>query len=283
MKKVLTLAGAVSALALGAMPAAAQETAPEYFNGFYIGGAGGYDIQSNDGGDTLVFDTDLDGTYEDNVNTTTGANAFSPGFCNGRAIGATAAAGCTSDEDDWAYAARIGADKRIGGGPLVVGVLLEGSRSNAVDYTTGFSTTPASYTTIRELDYAVSARGRVGFSPGDGRGLFYLTGGASYAKIDHEFETTNGANSFTLNNDDDMVWGWQAGAGAEVMLTRNIGIGLEYLYSRYNDDENFVAVGAGTADPTVNPFLLDAGSTNLRPSDTRFEMQSLRGTVSFHF
>ncbi|MGB5778586.1 MAG: outer membrane beta-barrel protein, partial [Allopontixanthobacter sediminis] len=238
MKKVLIITGAVSALAVGAMPAAAQDTSPVYFDGIYIGGAGGYDIQSNDGGDTLVFDTDQNGVYGDSVNTTTGANAFSPGFCNGRAIGSTAAAGCTSDEDDWAYAARIGADTRMGGGPVVVGVLLEGSRSNAVDYSTGFSTTPASYTTIRELDYAISARGRLGFSPGDGRGLFYLTGGASYAKIDHEFETTNGANSFTLNDDNDMVWGWQAGAGAELMLTQNIGIGLEYLYSRYDDDKS---------------------------------------------
>lgn len=276
------ITGAVTALAMGAMPAAAQETSPEYFNGIYIGGAGGFDVQSNDGGDTLTFDTNQDGTFGDTVNTIGDTDAFSPGFCNGRAIGSTAAAGCTSDDDDWGYAARIGFDKRMSGGPLVVGALLEGSRSNAVDYTTGFSTTPASYTTIRELDYAISARARLGLSPGDGRGLFYVTGGGSYAKIDHAFETTNGANSFTLTDDDDMVWGWQAGAGAELMLTRNIGLGLEYLYSRYDDDKNFVAVGPGSAGPT-NPFLIVSGGTNLQPSDTSFEVQSLRGTLSFHF
>ena len=50
------------------------------------------------------------------------------------------------------------------------------------------------------MDYAISGRGRLGFTPG-GRALVYGTGGVSYARIDHDFFTTNAANSFGEVND----------------------------------------------------------------------------------
>lgn len=280
MKKITLTAAAMLAGTI-ATPALAQDTTPEFFNGLYVGGTLSSDSQTNDRGDTLVFDTNRDGAYDNTVRTVAGADAFSPGFCAGSANSNVAAAGCSSDQSDFGYSARIGADNRIAK-DIVVGFLVEGAMSESKDFTSGFSTTPASYTTSRSLDYSVSARGRLGFSPGDGRGLFYVTGGASYANIDHEFSTTNGANSFDVINGNDMVWGYQAGAGAELMVTNNIGFGVEYLYSNYNDDEAFVAVGPGTAGAT-NPFLLTSGGTNLRPSDTDFELQSLRATLSFHF
>lgn len=282
MKNKMFFALAASGLALAATPAFAQDETPVYFDGPYIGGTVGFDAQSNDTGDTLVFDTDRDGNFDNTVNTVTPTNAFSPGFCNGAANTNAPAGGCANDDDDIGYGARIGYDKRLGGGPIVAGLLLEGSTSDSVDYTSGFSTTPASYTTRRELDYAISGRGRLGYSPGDGRGLFYVTGGVSYAKIKHDFITTNGANSFDVINGDKMVFGLQAGAGAELMVTKNIGLGVEYLYSKYNDDKSYVAVGPGTAGAT-NPFLLVSGGTNLRTSDTDLDMHSLRASLSFHF
>ena len=280
-KSLIALLAAGSGMVLAA-PAMAQDSTPEFFNGVYVAGGISLDGQTNDRGDTLTFDTDRDGSFNNNVRTTTGANAFNPGFCNGAAIGRAPAAGCVSDDDDLGYFGRIGIDQRINGGPFVAGVLIEGSTSDSFDSTSGFSSTPASYTTTRELDYAVSARGRFGYSPGDGRGLFYVTGGASYANIDHTFQTTNGANSFDVARNDKMVLGAQFGAGGELMVTNNIGFGVEYLYSRYNDDKSFVAVGPGSAGAT-NPFLLTSGGTNLRPSDTKFELQSLRAALSFHF
>ncbi|WP_374406125.1 outer membrane protein [Pelagerythrobacter sp.] len=282
MKKHLLAGLAASGFALSAAPAMAQSSdEPVYFDGLYVAGSVSYDIQSNDGGDTLAFDTDGDGV-SDNVNTAAGVDAFAPGFCNGQARSGLAADGCTSDKDDIGYAGRVGFDKRFNGGPFVAGVLLEGSSSDAIDYTSGFSSTPASYTVNRELDYAISARARAGFSPGDGRGLFYVTGGGSYAKIRHGFTTTNNANSFAERDDGDMVWGYQAGAGVELMVTQNVGLGLEYLYSNYKDNDFFVEVGQGTA-PATNPFLIDSGRTDIRPSDTNFEVQSLRASLSFHF
>ena len=66
------------------------------------------------------------------------------------------------------------------------------------------------------------------------------------------------------------------------MLTRNISLGAEYLYNHYNDDKYHVAIGTGTAAAT-NPFLLNNGGTNIRPSRTDFDFHTIRATVNFHF
>lgn len=248
-----------------------------HFNGIYVQGFGGLGV-TGENGNTFGFDTDRNGTYNDQVTTLAGANAFSPGFCNG-AKGPSRAAGCAPDKVGAEYGARIGFDARSGN--IVFGGLLEGSRNDSIDRSTAFSTTPAFYKIARSVDYAISARGRVGFTPGGGA-LFYGTGGVSYAKIDHDFYTSNGANSFTENNDGDMVWGWQAGGGAEVMLTNNLSLGLEYLYSRYKDDKYTISVGQGTA-PATNPFLLNGGGTNMRIQDKYFDTHAVRAVVGLRF
>ncbi len=272
---------AISVAMTSAAPALAQDRAPDTFNGPYISGTIGLDAPES-GGDGIVFDTNGDGVYGDTVATTTGADAFSPGFCSGAAAGATAGEGCTDDDADLGYSVRLGYDQRLNGGPFVVGLLVEGARSDATEFSNGFSTTPASYTTSREIDWSVGARGRLGYSPGDGRGLFYVTGGVGYAKIDHDFITTNGANAFTEQNDGDWQLGSQLGGGAELLLTDNISIGVEYLWSRYDDDDYSVLVTQGTAGAT-NPFLLVSGQTNLRPSETNFDTHSLRASLGFRF
>jgi outer membrane immunogenic protein len=278
MIKYLASASLLAFASLAAQPALAQDATT--FDGPYISGAIGLQNVDN-GAKGLEFDTNRDGTFGDTVTTTTGANAFSPGFCTGAANGNNVGAGCSSDDDDKDYAVRLGFDKRFGS--LVGGLLVEGSMSDAVDFETGFSTTPASYTFAREVDKSIAARARLGLSPGDGRGLFYVTGGVAYADIDRGFTTTNTANSFTLNDGgDDMVWGLQGGAGAEVLLAGGFSLGLEYLYSRFNDDDTFVDVGAGTA-PATNPFLRNGGGTFLRPADSHLDLHSFRVTAGFHF
>ncbi len=280
MTKTIFATAAAGIAMLASAPAFAQD-APTTFDGFYIGGSVGLDTFGDDDGEGITFDTDRDGQFGDVVTTTTRANAFSPGLCSGAATGPLATQSCAKDDDGVGYAVRIGYDKRVGG-IGVAGLLIEGSTSNAREFSSGFSTTPASYTTIRELDYAISARGRLGISPGDGRGLIYATGGVSYARIDHDFATTNGANSFDVVNNNDMVFGGQVGAGGEVIVAGGLTIGLEYLYSRYDDDKSFVAVGPGTAGAT-NPFLLTSGGTNLRPGNTDFSTSSFRATVGYRF
>lgn len=272
-------AGSAIALALAgiAAPAMAQDARDTHFDGPYISGFLGMGAQGNDRNDTLVFDTNRDGQFGENV-TAGGANAF-VGFCGGQAT-STAPANCIADSDRFEYGGRIGYDKRLSGN-FVVGGLLELSRSESRDRTSGFSSTPASYTFERNLDYALSLRARAGYTPGGGA-LFYVTGGGSYAKINHRFSTSNTANSFTPVDANDRVWGWQAGGGGEIMLTNKLSLGLEYLYNRYDDDKYYVAVGPGTA-PATNPFLLASGGTNMRPSDTQFDFHSLRATLSFQF
>ena len=74
---------ALGAGAIAATPALAQEG---NFNGFYVGGSVGYTAQSNDRGSSILFDTNRDGVFGDTVRTSTGADAFSPGFCGGRGV-----------------------------------------------------------------------------------------------------------------------------------------------------------------------------------------------------
>jgi outer membrane immunogenic protein len=89
---------AAAAAALAGTPAWAQSDRDTHFDGPYVSGTIGMAAQGNDAGDTLVFDTDRNGTYGDTVTTAGGANAFS-GFCHGSAGGATAASGCGSDNN----------------------------------------------------------------------------------------------------------------------------------------------------------------------------------------
>lgn len=269
---------AISAAPLLAVPALAQDRDPSKdFNGPYISVGGGASLQGSDRGETLIFDTNRDGTYGDQVTTSGGANAFSPGFCNGAATG-TANLSCRNDKDGPEFFGRIGLDQRMGN--FVVGALLEGGHSSARDSVSGFSTTPASYTMSREADYQGSLRVRAGYTPGGGA-LFYLTGGPAYARLNNKFATSNTANSFA-DNGKTHAWGYAAGGGAELMLTNNIAVGLEYLYSDVKDNDYRVNVGPGTAPPT-NPFLLNGGGTDIQRSNAHFRTHSVRGAISYRF
>lgn len=261
-----------------ATPALADQTDGDY-NGPYIAVSGGLSAHDNHGADGVAFDTNRDGTYDNSVLTSTGANAFSPGFCNGSStLNSNTTTPCDNDRNKAEYAVRVGYDARYGN--IVMGVLVEGSKNDSTDSVTAFSTTPAGYSFTRGIDYAVSARARIGFAPGH-RGLMYVTGGPSYARIKHDFSTTNTANSFTAINPDKMVLGYQAGGGAEVVLGGGLTLGMEYLYNRYKDDKYAVAIGNGTAGPT-NPFVL-AGGVNARPQDTRYDFHTVRAVLGFRF
>lgn len=271
----LHMLAAVS-LAAFATPAFAQSE-DEQWEGAYIGGTIGVPAQKNDGGETILFDTNRDGEFGDTVRTTTGANAFAPGFCGGAANGRTPSEGCRSDKDGIEFNVRAGYDMQKGN--IVYGVVLEGGSSDARDSVSAFSVTPAFYYFTREIDYSLGARLRVGYAA---RGaLFYATGGAAYARIKNEFETSNTANSFANNGNSNSL-GYAAGGGAEVKVTKKISLGLEYLYTNYADDKYRVNVGPGTAAPT-NPFLLVSGGTDFRRSDRDFDMHNVRLTAAYRF
>ena len=260
-----------------ATPAYAQ-SADEEWEGAYIGGSFGLGAQSNDRNENVEFDTNLDGSFDNNVNTLAGANAFSPGFCGGAATGNSAAGGCNGDKDGYDYNIRAGYDVQTGN--IVYGFVLEGGKNESRDSVTAFSSTPAAYTFSREIDYAGQARARVGYAA---RGaLFYATGGAAYAKIKNSFSTTNGANSFT-DNGNSKSWGYSYGGGTEVKVARNFSLGVEYLYTNFVDDDYVVSVGRGSAAAT-NPFLLvNPHGTDMRRGDSDFDMHNIRLTAAFRF
>lgn len=269
---------AALAMAGVAAPALAQDTpdAGDY-NGIYVGGSFGYSAQPNDRGSSVLFDTNRDGAFGDTVRTGAGANAFSPGFCNGRATDATGA--CRGDRDGKEYYGMVGADAQTG--RIVYGVVGEFGRSEARDAVSAFSTTPARYTLEREAKYQAAVRGRVGFTPNDST-LFYATGGASWAKIRNRFFTSNTANAFTTNGNGD-AWGYNVGGGVEQRIGRNFSIGLLYLYTDLKADDYRVTAARGTA-PVTNPFILaNTNGTDFRRSDDHFRTHSMRLTAAFRF
>jgi outer membrane immunogenic protein len=262
---------AVGTLVL-ASPAMAQE-----FSGPYLGVSLGLSFNGDDSSETILFDRGFDGT-DDTVTTTSGADAFSPGFCGGRAYG-SGPSGCGNDRDAVQYHVRAGYDVQFGS--IVVGAVGQFGRSEVSDSVAAFSTTPASYIMTRSIDWEANLRLRAGLVLGE-RTLAYATGGLAYARIDNRFETTNRQNAFA-DNGRSYSWGFVAGGGLEHKLTPNVSMGVEYLHTRYRDDDYRVRVTQGVAN-AINPFILfGAPGTEFRRSDERFGFHAVRSTLAFRF
>lgn len=224
----------------------------------------------------VVFDTDLDGTFNDTVQTAAGANAFSPGFCIGSAASAVPSGGCAVDDRGVDFGLRGGYDWQSGA--LVLGAVAELAAPDHIDSISAFSTTPAFYTFTRELKWVSGFRGRAG--AGVGSVLIYGTAGAAWAKVDQSFTTSNTVNTF-VEDSDDMAWGVQFGGGAEFKLGR-IALGGEYLWTRLMDEDRYTVRSQGPA-PATNPFILvNAAGTDLQRADG-LEFGSLRFTAGVRF
>lgn len=293
MKTILAAGGFAAAAIAMAAPASAQSDTTTSWTGPYVGLRAGYSWQPKDGGERLKFDTNRDGSFNDVVRTTTGADAFSPGFCGGLGITSSPAAGCGGDKDALEYQGVVGFDYQIGRN-IVVGVVGEYGNSNVNDSVSGFSTTPANYTISRGLRGTGSVRARAGYAFGlfnaEPTTLAYVTGGAAYGRVRNRFGTTNNANSFTDNAGQDArqntykdnVWGYTYGGGVEQRIGK-FSIGLLYLYTSLKDNDYTVDVGRGTA-PATNPFLLtNATGTLMKRSYSEFNRHSVSVTTSYRF
>ncbi|KHL26825.1 hypothetical protein PK98_06985 [Croceibacterium mercuriale] len=271
----------MSALVIGtaviAAPAMAQSTTTTW-DGPYVGVHGGYTFNESDRGETLVFDTNGDGN-RDVVRTAAGVNAFGPGFCDGRANTGAASGGCEGDQDSITGGVKIGYDRQMG--PVVFGVVADYTHGKLRNYVTGFSTTPASYTFTRTVRNQASLRARAGITSGDG--LLYATGGLAYGRIQNRFTTSNTANAFNFDGDDDHAFGYVAGGGYEHKLTDAISVGLEYQYRNLKADDFDVNVARGSAAAN-NPFLIGgAGSTDMERLNGRFKTHGVNANVNFRF
>ncbi|HWH23080.1 MAG TPA: outer membrane beta-barrel protein [Allosphingosinicella sp.] len=275
MNPKIIFAAAVTAATIVSSPAAAQ-TGGEW-SGVYAGGRIGYAFQPNDDDETILFDTDLNGQFDNNVTTAAGANAFSPGFCGGAAQGATPGAGCEDDEDGVDFAIHGGVDGQFGN--FVLGGLVEYGRTDIRDSVSAFSTTPAFYTMTRRLRDNASLRGRAGVA--FGQTLAYATGGVAWGRIRNSFATNNAVNTFVQRGDDD-AWGYRVGGGVEHMIAPRMSVGLQYLYTSLDDDET--RVRAQGPAPATNPFIrTNAAGTDFARSGDRFNWHSVNAALSFRF
>ncbi len=271
---LFALSTGIAALAF-ASPAAAQSD-DKPFEGVYVGATLGFDVQPNDVGEAISFDRNLDGRFGDTITNAAGADAFSTGFCNGQALASTRNPGCRNDSDSAGYSGRIGYDRQYG--HMVVGIVGEFGDSQIRDSVTAFSITPASYTINREILFTGGLRLRAGYAAN--KTLFYATGGGAYARVNNYFRTTNTVNGFSSNGDSN-AFGFSAGGGIEQKVSKNVSIGLEYLFTRLQDDDYRVRVSGG---PANSPFTLGgAGGTDFRRSFEKFRYSSLRATVAYRF
>lgn len=271
-------AAAIAGASLLATPALAQGS--ENWTGFYAGGQLGYGFQPNDDNETILFDTNLDGAFGDTVRTSMGANAFSPGFCGGAANTNAPAGGCRDDRDGIEGGVHVGYDVQLPDSALVFGLVADYNRTRLRDSVSAFSTTPASYTMTRELRDLFTMRGRVGFAAG--RALIYATGGIAYGKVRNSFATTNTANSFTGNGNEN-GWGGVAGGGVEYRLGGNFSIGAQYLYRAVDADDYVVRAGPGTAGPTNAFRIVNPNGTDFARSGERLTSHAVQMTASYRF
>ena len=260
---------------------AQSDDAGSKWSGLYAGASIGNSDPRGGDDDTILFDTDLDGNFGETVRTGTGADAFSPGFCGGIAAGRTPGQGCFEDKGGTALGARVGYDWQVGN--WVFGALAEYTSHDLRDGLTGFSTTPASYTFVRDLDSTIALRARGGMAFGQQNDwLVYATAGAVRASFDNSFQSTNMANAFDLSEGDDSN-GVQFGLGIERKIAGNASIGLEYLRTRIDDEDTRVRASQGSAPPT-NPFLLvNPNGTDFRRGDDQLELDTVQLTLNLRF
>ena len=267
--------GLVAATAVLAGGPQAQAQTPTW-RGFYLGAQVGGAFLPDNADAFVTFDTNLDGGFGDTVFTAAGANAFSPGFCPGAAQGTMPAAGCAREDSGVDFGGRLGYDWQSGS--FVYGIVGEVAAPDLTDSLTAFSTTPASYTFTRELKTLGSLGLRLGY--GGSKVLVYGTGAVAYGDLDRSFSTSNRVNTF-VQTIDDGAWGWRAGGGVELRVSR-VSLGAEYLFTSLSDTDRFTVRSQGPA-PATNPFIrINPAGTDLRRSDD-LEFQSVRFTASYRF
>ena len=265
-------------LALAAAPAGAQA-----WNGAFITiGAGAN--QAPGSGDHFIFDTNQDGTYNDTVMTSGGANAFSPGGCKGIANGAMPQDGCYDDSNRASLSARIGYDWQMG--HLVIGLLGDYNSLKLTSAVSGFGADATlgsdSYTLARSFRSISAVRVRLGY--GTDNWLVYATAGAASAKFHHAFMTSNSLNTFTATPGGKTKSGYQAGLGLEHRIDGHWSMGLEYLRTRLDDQAIAVHVGPGAGTFASNPFLLaNPAGTDMRRGEDRLNIDSLTLTMTYRF
>jgi len=275
MLKTITAASATLLLAGVAAPALAQT--PDW-SGPYIGVFGGFVQPDDEDTETIVFDRNLDGTFGEQVTTSAGANAFSPGFCGDQIDQGTF---CDDDGSGVEGGVKLGYDMQFGN--WVIGGVGELAGVDVEDSATAFSTTPAYYSFTRKLKHMAALRARVGYAAGNA--LIYATGGPAYGKVDNKFATSNTANRFTVQTDEDDADGYQFGGGLEWRLAPSLTVSGEYIYSDLETGDYTIRVASNGTTPATNPFILapNTTGTDMRRDSDSFKSHAFRIGMNVRF
>lgn len=176
--------------------------------------------------------------------------------------------------------AHVGYDWQAGN--IVFGGIVDISAADIGDRQSGFSGTPAFYHIDRELDWLVTARGRLGVTFAE-NWLAYATGGVAIGNVDYRFVSNTPANVVVSGGGGTEV-GYTVGGGVETKVTPNVSIGLEYLYTNLGDSDFNVNLSGnpGTgAEAAFGPG--GANSTNAQGSDRDFDFHTVQVKVSYRF
>ncbi len=248
------------------------------WTGGYVGLSAGSSTTSHHN-DSIVFDTNLDGTYDDKVPNGSGGNAFPGDACYGMAQSRMAADGCAKTKYRANIGVRAGYDWRMNN--IVYGVVGEINSAKIEDSVSAFSTEPNAYSFTRKVRSLSALRGRAGYVVEDW--LVYATAGFAWADIRHGFATTNNLNSFTAA-DTKSRSGYQAGLGVEKPVGDAWTVGLEYLHTSVSDPAAAVRAGPSSNTFASNLFLVtNPQGTDMKRSSDRFRNDSVMFTVSYRF
>ncbi len=180
--------------------------APTYtWTGLYIGGQAGGAFGA-DGADTVFSPT--------------------PGF-----TGAFATSSSSGSSSSFVGGGHIGYDYQFGN--VVVGAVADLSKMNNSS-NRDFSVGGVNFSVKDKIDYMGTVRGRLGYAYD--RFLIYGTGGFAYAKRSQSTgfpSTTSGpfAGYNFSEKTDKTDTGYAVGGGLDYLATKNISVGLEYLYT----------------------------------------------------
>jgi outer membrane immunogenic protein len=273
----LLLAATMATLGSSSIAHAQMASSPGTWSGWHAGATVGAATLRDGSNNTVVFDKTLDGVFTDTILTAGGANAFSPGFCTGVSASTVPGGGCTQETRGLDLSGRVGYDWQMG--RFVIGALGEVGTADLTDSLTAFSTTPASYTFTRELEWIGTVGLRAGIA-GD-RWLVYAGGGVAWAGLDQTFTTSNTVNTF-VRTAEDKAWGYQAGGGIDLRVHERLTVGAVYSYTSLMDEDLFTVRAQGPA-PATNPFILiNPAGTDMQRAD-RMQWHSLRGVLSLRF
>ena len=227
--------------------------APAYsWTGFYIGGQAGVAF-NNDAGDV-------------NYNSNTGA------------FSTTAFSGGSSNSDDAAFigGVHIGYDYQINN--FLIGAVADINYIDASSTST-FSITSApgvvdNFGISQDINFVGTVRAKLGVTAD--RFAVYATGGLAYADTDTEYfapGTLAATNGFipTVNSDSNDV-GYAVGAGVDYLVTPNLSLGLEYLYTDLGDSDTKITYTNG-----VTATSFDASSND------KLDFHTVWAKASFRF